>query len=174
MATLLLYTSSSIMVMTSMIGDHCILSARQHHHGLTSFACNSTVVPALSTVVPALTLHAYGRLLMLACSVDLVRELIDRGANVDGIPDAKTSQHCPHSPLEIATRNGHLDTVRLLLQAGAKPNPPYVHLPILCVAPDIEIMSELIAAGADVNAVEQPLSGQVLLIPSPRYSNPLS
>jgi ankyrin repeat protein len=119
--------------------------------------------------------------------LDLVRELIDRGANVDGIPDAKTSPLCPQNPLRIAASNGDLDTVRLLLQAGAnpnppydRPNPPYDHVPILCFVSDIETMSELIAAGADVNAVE-PLSGEVLLTgpplpdaptPSPRYSNP--
>ena len=116
--------------------------------------------------------------------LDLVRELIDRGANVDGIPDAKKSPLCPQNPLRIAAYNGDLDTVRLLLQAGAnpnppydRPNPPYDHVPILCVVSDIETMSELIAAGADVNAVE-PLSGEfqrdVLLPPSPRCSNPIS
>ena len=120
--------------------------------------------------------------------LDLVRELIDlHGANVDGIPDAKKSPLCPQNPLRIAAYNGDLATVRLLLQAGAnpnppydRPNPPYDHLPILCVVSYIETMRELIAAGADVNAVE-PLSGEVLLTgpplpdaptPSPRYSNP--
>jgi len=68
--------------------------------------------------------------------IDLVRELIGRGADVDGVTtkdalevEAWREDPCP---LWYACSGGHLDIVRLLLKAGANPNARTSGIPLLC------------------------------------------
>ena len=61
------------------------------------------------------------------CKLDLICELIDRGANVDDIPTlVQWIWNCGNepSPLRNACVVGRLDLVHVLLRAGANPNPP--------------------------------------------------
>jgi ankyrin repeat protein len=59
------------------------------------------------------------------------------------------------TPLGAAVLAGDIDTVKALLQAGASPNPSVWHeTPVMVMAArkgNVEIVSELIAAGANVN-----------------------
>ncbi|CBN58107.1 hypothetical protein OSCI_3620030 [Kamptonema sp. PCC 6506] len=59
------------------------------------------------------------------------------------------------TPLEAAVLKGDIDTVRILLQASANPNPSaWYQTPVLVIAAHkghVEIVQELIAVGANVN-----------------------
>ena len=61
----------------------------------------------------------------------------------------------PRTPLEAAVFKGDLSTLRILLRAGADPNPPvWYETPVLVIAAakgQVEIVRELIAAGANVD-----------------------
>jgi len=84
----------------------------------------------------------------------IVAVLLKAGARVDFRGTCPMPQE---SVLCLATERGNLETVRLLMEAGAPPNglDPLGRTPLMCAssAEHLEIMRFLLRKGADVNAV---------------------
>lgn len=79
--------------------------------------------------------------------VKLVAALIEEGANINA------ALHMGHTPLGIATTHGAVETMKLLLQAGAKVNRRNaVGMTALYLTAKPEVAQVLVEAGADLNA----------------------
>ncbi len=76
----------------------------------------------------------------------LIRLLIERGANLDGVSDHG------ESALSVASCRGRFNIVRLLLDAGANPAPlKWNRLMLAIVTGSAEVIQEEISRGADLS-----------------------
>jgi ankyrin repeat protein len=85
---------------------------------------------------------------------DIVRALIEAGADVDILDDEGESLETRASPLYEACFSGHVHIVRALIEAGADVDIGQgCESPLWCASAEghIDIVRELIAAGAEVN-----------------------
>jgi ankyrin repeat protein len=82
-------------------------------------------------------------------SLDIVRDMLDKGASVDEVGPYKST------PLHIASFFNRIEIVQLLLQRTAKPNilDQYNRTPLIAAVfkEHLELMEVLISAGADVD-----------------------
>lgn len=81
----------------------------------------------------------------------LLRSLLEAGANPDGAPDAYAGE----SPLKAAAMRGDLESVQLLLTAGADPEgstPGRTALMLAASAGHRDVLEALLDAGVEVNA----------------------
>jgi ankyrin repeat protein len=110
---------------------------------------HESVVDLLLKAKPRLDTKCGGQTAMMMAAeygyVGVVRKLLDAGANVD------VRSHSGMSAISyaVSTRSNHSETLSVLLEAGCQVDGRDLHVPV--ANRDSEMVSKLVAKGADVN-----------------------
>jgi ankyrin repeat protein len=100
-------------------------------------------------------------------SIDLLRLLLESGANVNPFPGSGPGR--AFTPLQAAAERGDLDMVRCLLRAGANVNAqPAYHCGLTALqgavrSGSLAVVNELLANGADANDAPAPWLGMTAM-----------